>query len=342
LSNRLGDLLILLAIRWSLVFGCFDTFHLNYFYLNKEIYVLLSLIILASCTKRAQLPFSAWLPAAIAAPTPVSSLVHSSTLVTAGVYLVIRFNLLINFNFYLIVISFSTMFLSGLRALYETDLKKIIALSTLRQLGLIIFRLSLSLKDLAFFHLIRHALFKSLIFLCAGALIHFYINRQESRHVIKLSKFSNIFSVYFIFSNFSLIGFFFLAGFYSKDYIVERIYIINSSFFIYLVTLLRVIVTFVYTLRLLNMCFSIVIKSPLMFYNKIEDKIMFYPIILLFSFSLTGGRAISWLFFPLSINFVKILNKLSILLILILFFFIFSTIKLNLNSEKLSHFLRKM
>ena len=134
-----------------------------------EIELISFLVVLAAMTKRAQIPFSSWLPAAMAAPTPVSALVHSSTLVTAGVYLLIRFRPSFSYwlNVVLLLVSGLTVFVAGLEANFEFDLRKIIALSTLRQLGLIIITISVGLSGLAFFHLLTHALFKALLFICA-------------------------------------------------------------------------------------------------------------------------------------------------------------------------------
>jgi len=124
------------------------------------------------------------LPAAMAAPTPVSSLVHSSTLVTAGVYLLIRFNELLNTSKFLMLISVLTIFISGVGANFEIDLKKIIALSTLSQLGVIMRIISLGFYELAFYHLITHAIFKSLVFLCAGVFIHSTGDIQDIRLIV--------------------------------------------------------------------------------------------------------------------------------------------------------------
>ena len=121
----------------------------------------------------------------MAAPTPVSALVHSSTLVTAGVFLLIRFYPFLradeNFNRVLIFASVSTMLIAGIRACTECDIKKIIALSTLSQLGIIMIRLALGAPDIAIFHIITHALFKALLFICAGEMIYLHRHGQDLR-----------------------------------------------------------------------------------------------------------------------------------------------------------------
>lgn len=220
--------------------------------------MIILMILIAGLTKRAQIPFSVWLPLAIAAPTPVSALVHSSTLVTAGVYLLFRFNrFLIRFEVknLLLYISVFTIFMAGLIANFEIDLKKIIALSTLSQLGLIIIVLSLGLKFLAFYHLLTHAVFKSLLFICAGIIIHFIDNNQDIRFYGILNEYVPFTIIRFYVSRLALIGFPFLSGFYSKDLIIEIIYIINFNIFIISFIILSVILTVSYSLRLIYYIF---------------------------------------------------------------------------------------
>eukprot|EP00088_Acartia_fossae_P006517 TRINITY_DN12_c1_g1_i1.p1 TRINITY_DN12_c1_g1~~TRINITY_DN12_c1_g1_i1.p1 ORF type:complete len:221 (+),score=-75.03 TRINITY_DN12_c1_g1_i1:1320-1982(+) len=150
ITNRIGDVLILILISISIGTGIVEFTLIgfrNYLYSWP-----LLLILLIAITKRAQVPFSSWLPAAIAAPTPVSALVHSSTLVTAGVYLLVRFNFTLNQSILLlvmIIVASMTMLIAGLSATIELDIKKVIALSTLSQLGVIVFTLALGLISLS-------------------------------------------------------------------------------------------------------------------------------------------------------------------------------------------------
>nr|ARH54358.1 NADH dehydrogenase subunit 5 [Dibolia rugulosa] len=253
LSNRIGDVALLMAISWMLNYGSWNFLFYLEIMKGEFIMQLISyLVILAAMTKSAQIPFSSWLPAAMAAPTPVSSLVHSSTLVTAGVYLVIRFNLSFDQNlfFILLFISSLTMFMSGLGANFEFDLKKIIALSTLSQLGLMLSILSLGGVKLAFFHLLIHALFKSLLFMCAGNIIHSLNNCQDIRYMGGLVKQLPLTCCYLNICNWSLCGLPFMSGFYSKDLIVEFMSMTILNSFIYWIFYISIGLTVAYSMRL--------------------------------------------------------------------------------------------
>jgi NADH-ubiquinone oxidoreductase chain 5 len=177
----------------------------------------------------------------MAAPTPVSALVHSSTLVTAGVYLLIRFSPAFNDQLcsFLLIVSGLTIFMAGLGANFEYDLRKIIALSTLRQLGLIISAVSIGLVGMAFFHLLTHALFKALLFMCAGVIIHTMRDSQDIRFMGNLSIQMPFTSVCLGVSSFALCGMPFLAGFYSRDLILEMVsfsYVNLIGFFLFFVS----------------------------------------------------------------------------------------------------------
>ena len=183
LSNRLGDIFLLVGICWALNFGSCDFMYLQSLNFSGGLVVIYFFVVVGAITKSAQIPFSAWLPAAIAAPTPVSSLVHSRTLVTAGVYLLVRFFNVLGCVHFLFVVSLITIIISGLGARYEIDFRRVVAFSTLRQLGIIIMVISVGLTDLGYFHLTGHALFKSLLFLCAGVYIHSMGDWQDLRIV---------------------------------------------------------------------------------------------------------------------------------------------------------------
>lgn len=141
-------------------------------------------LVVAIFTKRAQIPFSTWLPAAMAAPTPISALVHSSTLVTAGCFILIQFidqiDKLRTFKAVLATRTI-TIIIAGIASMIETDLKKIVALSTLSQMSLVFLCTRINLKSLALLHLISHAVFKRLLFLNVGSVIHTSLNMQDLR-----------------------------------------------------------------------------------------------------------------------------------------------------------------
>nr|YP_010464334.1 NADH dehydrogenase subunit 5 [Opatrum subaratum]UUL71711.1 NADH dehydrogenase subunit 5 [Opatrum subaratum] len=253
LSNRIGDVALLMAIAWMLNYGSWNyVFYLEELKNDSYMIIITYLVLLAAMTKSAQIPFSSWLPAAMAAPTPVSSLVHSSTLVTAGVYLLIRFNYAFGstLTYFLLFISSMTMFMSGLGASFEFDLKKIIALSTLSQLGLMMSILALGSYKLAFFHLLTHALFKALLFMCAGNVIHNMGNFQDIRYMGSLASLMPLTCSYLNISNLSLCGLPFLSGFYSKDLVVEVMSMGYLNMYIYAIFYISIGLTVCYSFRL--------------------------------------------------------------------------------------------
>lgn len=252
LTNRLGDVGLLVSISLMVYIGSWSYLFIN---INNGIFsqVLIYLIIISACTKRAQIPFSSWLPAAIAAPTPVSALVHSSTLVTAGVYLLIRINLIIieiNIRKFLGVLGILTMIIAGITAMLEMDIKKVIALSTLRQLGIIMIILGIGNPILSFFHLISHAFFKAMLFMCAGLIIHRMKDYQDIRKIGFNYININLSISIIIVANMRLCGLPFLRGFYSKDMIIEIVLIKGKRFFLFFMLILGTGLTVIYSCRL--------------------------------------------------------------------------------------------
>nr|YP_003856676.1 NADH dehydrogenase subunit 5 [Euchorthippus fusigeniculatus]ADK77617.1 NADH dehydrogenase subunit 5 [Euchorthippus fusigeniculatus] len=303
LSNRIGDVAILISIAWMLNFGGWNYIYYYDFICDSfEMKVITMLIILAAMTKSAQIPFSSWLPAAMAAPTPVSALVHSSTLVTAGVYLLIRFSPMLvvyNFGWFLLLIGCMTMFMAGLGANFEFDLKKIIALSTLSQLGLMMSILSMGYLKLAFFHLLSHALFKALLFMCAGSMIHNLKDSQDIRFMGSIVNFMPLTSVCFNVSSLSLCGIPFLTGFYSKDLILEMVCLSWINCLIFFLYFISTGLTASYSFRL----FYYSMSGDNNFYSGFSFNdgsyyISFGMLSLLFV-AVFGGSFLSWLIFPI-------------------------------------------
>nr|ASM41842.1 NADH dehydrogenase subunit 5 [Chlorophorus simillimus] len=301
LSNRIGDVALLMSIAWMLNYGSWSyIYYLDFMKTDFTMSLISWLVVLAAMLKELKFPFSSWLPAAMAAPTPVSSLVHSSTLVTAGVYLLIRFNLSFSLNlmYFLLFISSLTMFMSGLGANFEFDLKKIIALSTLSQLGLMMGILALGSFKLAFFHLLTHALFKALLFMCAGNIIHMMSNCQDIRYMGSLIVYMPLTCAFFNICNFSLCGLPFLSGFYSKDLIVEFMSMSYLNFFIYFIFYVSIGLTVCYSFRLTY--YSLSGEFNFLSLNSLgeQDGFMIRGMMGLIFFVVTMGSILSWMIFP--------------------------------------------
>nr|YP_009711357.1 NADH dehydrogenase subunit 5 [Reticulitermes tibialis]QGA46873.1 NADH dehydrogenase subunit 5 [Reticulitermes tibialis] len=301
LSNRVGDVALLMAIAWMINFGSWNfIYYLEFMAGSTEMELISFLVVLAAMTKSAQIPFSSWLPAAMAAPTPVSALVHSSTLVTAGVYLLIRFSPSFSYllNTILLLISALTMFMAGLGANFEYDLSSIIALSTLSQLGLMIMTVSVGLSGLAFFHLLTHALFKALLFMCAGGVIHSMGDSQDIRFMGGLSVYMPFTSSCLMVSSFALCGMPFLAGFYSSDFILEMISLSYVNVFGFLLLFVSTGLTVCYSFRL----FYFVLCGDFNFvslYSMVDTNYnMVMGMIGLLILSVMGGGALMWLICP--------------------------------------------
>nr|AQP27162.1 NADH dehydrogenase subunit 5 [Pericapritermes sp. 4 TB-2017] len=301
LSNRIGDVALLMVIAWMINFGSWSfIYYLEFLSGSFEMELISFLVVLAAMTKSAQIPFSSWLPAAMAAPTPVSALVHSSTLVTAGVYLLIRFSPAFGYelNIILLLVSGLTMFMAGLGANFEFDLKSIIALSTLSQLGLMIMTISIGLSGLAFFHLLTHALFKALLFMCAGGVIHSMGDSQDIRFMGGLSVYMPFTSSSLMVSNFALCGMPFLAGFYSKDFILEMFSMSYVNMFGFMLLFISTGLTVCYSFRL----FYFVLCGDFNFtssFSMVESNYnMVFGMIGLLVMSIFGGGSLMWLICP--------------------------------------------
>nr|WAP91730.1 NADH dehydrogenase subunit 5 [Idiocerini gen. 'Neoamritatus' sp.] len=315
LINRLGDVGLLISVCWMISHGSWHFIFYSDYY--SELIILL--IIISCFTSSAQIPFSCWLPAAMAAPTPVSSLVHSSTLVTAGVYLLIRFYKYFIYMHYVIFVSMMTMLLASICALFEYDLKKIIALSTLSQLGLMMTSLFIGFVELSYFHLITHAMFKSLLFLCSGILIFYMNDNQDIRLMGSVCVNLPLTTACFNISSLSLCGIPFLSGFYSKDLIIEMSLYSNINFFVFVIFYFSLGLTAGYSLRLFYYTMIYMINYNSFYLVSDDFDYMKFSVFLLTIFSIVIGSSFIWLMnfdllfllFPL---YLKLLTLFFVLL----------------------------
>ena len=272
--NRLGDAIL---IRTLILFLIEGSLHISGLHLSISLAVCYMLV---RITKRAQYPFSMWLPLAIDAPTPVSALVHRRTLVTAGLFLIARI-IPESYNPYLMLVGGVTLCVGGFCALISTDLKKLIANSTLSNLGLMAFTLSTSNKSLIIFHLYSHALFKAGLFITAGAVLIRRFGVQDRRSLYGIGKNSPLLRTllrsFFICST----GTFFLSTFFSKHQVVLTVQALPVNLLSILIIFLGVVLTTLYRLRFLYIILRSKIKLNLV--SEVRNRVLFSVGLLAFS-----------------------------------------------------------
>nr|NP_058505.1 NADH dehydrogenase subunit 5 [Laqueus rubellus]BAA95919.1 NADH dehydrogenase subunit 5 [Laqueus rubellus] len=297
LMNRVGDACLVLVIAGFLCFG-----HWSILYREMIGVVLGVLVVVAASTKSAQIPFSSWLPAAMAAPTPISALVHSSTLVTAGVYLGIRFHgMLFSSSFVwgvVLLLGVSTTLMASSVALVESDLKKVVALSTLSQLGLMFCSLVLMSPEICLFHLVMHSLFKALLFLGVGNVIHSHGGSQDLRSVGMLWSQFPVTVASMNVSFLAMSGTPFLAAFYSKDMIIQSSVVSGFPILVLVLFLISLNLTASYCIRMAYyMLWGVSSQGGLSCLSD-QDKIMGVPMLVLSIGSVLGGAVMSRVLVP--------------------------------------------
>ena len=263
IMNRIGDLGFLLALFFFVQqFGSLDFITI----FNKAqgltpgtsaITLITMLLFTGAVGKSAQIPLFTWLPDAMAGPTPVSALIHAATMVTAGIYMIVRSNVLFvlapTTMMTIMIIGIITALMAGSIAIFQSDIKKVLAYSTVSQLGLMFVALGVGSFTGAMFHLTTHAFFKALLFLAAGSVIHALGGEQDIRKMGGLRKeIPTTFKVFFI-GTLAIAGVPPLAGFFSKDMILAAAF--KSGTVIWTLSVIVALMTVVYMFRLLFVVF---------------------------------------------------------------------------------------
>lgn len=275
LVNRVGDFGFLLGIGLVLmVFGTLDyqtvfdaaKSHVGVFAPIPGIYVdtmtaICILLFIGAMGKSAQFPLHVWLPDSMEGPTPISALIHAATMVTAGIFMVARMSPLFELSdtalSFVMVIGAITALFMGFLGIIQNDIKRVVAYSTLSQLGYMTVALGASAYSVAVFHLMTHAFFKALLFLAAGSVIIGMHHDQDIRNMGGLRKYMKITHWTFLVGSLALIGTPFLSGFYSKDSIIEAVGLshLAGSGFAYFAVVAGVFVTAFYSFRLYFLVF---------------------------------------------------------------------------------------
>jgi len=263
ITNRIGDFGFLLGMfcLWQM-FGTLDFQQMS----GKPVdetwaYAAAALLFVGACGKSAQIPLYVWLPDAMAGPTPVSALIHAATMVTAGVYMMARMNFVYvhapEVMSVVVTIAALTAFMAGVIAVAQNDIKKVLAYSTVSQLGFMFAGIATADFTTGLFHVVTHAFFKALLFLGAGAVIHALHGEQDIRKMGGLGKKLPGLAIVFVAGALALSGFPFTAGFFSKDAILVAVFMNpRPAFqFAWLLLLLSAGLTAFYTARLVLVVF---------------------------------------------------------------------------------------
>jgi NADH-ubiquinone oxidoreductase chain 5 len=315
LTNRVGDCFFtigMFVILWTLGNLDYSTvFSLSPF-INKDIITVIGIcLLIGAMAKSSQVGLHVWLPMAMEGPTPVSALIHAATMVTAGVYLLIRSSPLLEYSSIVLLLclwlgAITTIF-SSLIGLFQQDIKKIIAYSTMSQLGMMVLAIGLSSYNIAIFHLINHAFYKGLLFLGAGAVIHAVADNQDLRKYGGLILFLPLTYSIILIASLSLVAFPFMTGFYSKDFILESAYgqYYFSSITVYVIAVIGAIFTTLYSVKIIYLAFLSNPNGPLNYYKHAHESDIFmsFPLVILAIFSIFFGFLFKDVFLGLGSNF---------------------------------------
>ena len=308
--NRVGDIGLLLGV--ILVFIYTDTLYYADFFtkltllsektisiglISLDLLPILSLLLfIGAAAKSAQVPLHFWLPDSMEGPTPISALIHAATMVTAGIFMVARLSPLYDLSGYvlniILIIGLITAFFMGLVALVQNDIKRIIAYSTISQLGYMTVALGATYYSFAIFHLLTHAFFKALLFLCAGSIIMKCHHEQNIDKMGGLRKVMPYTFYTYLIGAFSLAGFPMFSGFYSKDIIID-LFKYEGNMLAYSFLVLGIFVTTLYTFKILFKVFFGDNKLNIQPTDKVEhDDVIIIPLLALSVPSLIIGFAL--------------------------------------------------
>ena len=315
LTNRVGDCFLtigMFTILWAL--GNLDygtVFSLAPYMNGNVIFIIGVCLLIGAMAKSSQVGLHVWLPMAMEGPTPVSALIHAATMVTAGVYLLMRSSPLIEYSSTLLLLclwlgAITTVF-SSLIGLFQQDIKKVIAYSTMSQLGMMVIAIGLSSYNIALFHLINHAFYKALLFLGAGSVIHAVSDNQDFRKFGGLISYLPLTYSVMLIASLSLVAFPFMTGFYSKDFILESAYgqFTFSGVAVYIIATIGAIFTTLYSVKVLYLTFLTNPNGPLIYYKHAHEGNLYLsmPLMILALFSIFFGFIAKDIFIGLGSNF---------------------------------------